>query len=234
MQKLYSVGTPKQKKIKWDLMLGFVTIVIIASAYVIFRIYSKSTTLQVDNSGNTPQTKVIGATSTRQVDVDEELFKLTLPGDWDVWEEQGGHVPGQIYRYKALGDRDNGRYLEVYINSLPGRNSLYMTHILPIEATPQNTKLGFGEISDLCRKFAPIKEEQIVGVVKARWKEIEFDCDVHRYRNIVGTASTKNGYQIPLGSDPDNLNTFFFHYTDSGAKPNNTYLQDIIRSFEAK
>lgn len=234
MPKLYAVGTPKQKKIKWDLMLGFVIIVFIAGAYIVFRIYSKSTTLQVDNTNNAPQTKVIGATTTQQVYIDEELFRMTLPGSWDVWEEQGGHVPGKIYRYKALGDRDNGRYIEVYIDSLPDSDDLYMTHILPIEATPQGVKLGFGEISDLCRKFAPINETQIVGTVKARWKEIEFDCDVHRYRNIVGTASVKDGYKIPLGSDPENQHTFFFHYTDHGAKPNNTYLQDIIRSFEAK
>jgi len=234
MPKLYSVGTPRQKKIKWDLMLGFAVVIIAASGYVIFRIYSESTTLQVDNSNNTPQTKVIGATTDTGYKVDEELFSLTLPGEWDIWEEQGGHVEGQIYRYKALGVRDNGRYLEVYINSMPEQRYLYMTHILPISAMPDGIRLSFDDISDLCRKFAPIKEEQIVGVVKARWKEIEFDCDVHRYRNIVGTASQKNGYQVPLGSNSENQNTFFFHYTDSGAKPNNTYLQDIIRSFQAK
>jgi hypothetical protein len=234
MPKLYSVGTPKQKKIKWDLMLGFAVIVIVASAYIVFRIYSKSTTLQVDNTNNTPQTKVIGATTTEQTPIDEELFKMTLPGSWDVWEEQGGHVEGQVYRYKALGDKDNGRYIEVYVNSLPDADDLYMTHMLPIEADPKGTKMTFGEISDLCRKFAPIEETQLVGVVKARWKNIEFDCDVHRYRNIVGTANGKDGYQVSLGSDPENQNKYFFHYTDSGAKPNNSYLQDIIRTFEAK
>lgn len=234
MPKLYAVGTPKQKKNKWDLMLAFVVVVFIIGAYIVFRIYSKSTTLQVDNTQNAPQTKVIGATTEKQTYIDEALFSLTLPGDWEIWEEQGGNIENQLYRYKAMGERDNGRYLEVYINSLPASDNLYMTHVLPIEPTPDGTKLNFGEISDQCRKFAPIDESELTAVVKARWKDIEFDCDVHRYRNIVGTASQEHGYQIPMGSDLENQNVFFFHYTDHGAKPNNTYLQDIIRSFTAK
>ena len=234
MGSLYTIGTPKLKKKKWDLVIGALVILFIIGAYLLLRAENKSNSFTVDESNNAPQTSVVGVKGQQVTTIDNELFKLNLPGDWEEWKEEGGHSGG-VYRYKALGFKDNGRSLEVYVNSLPKEEDLRMTYLLPIRPAQNGLSVDLGELSEHCKGFAPLdREDHTLNVIRAWWKEIEFDCDVQPYINIVGTASYDDSYLVPLGTKKDDQDRFFFHFTDHSSKPNNNVFTEIMRSFVAK
>ena len=226
MKYSYVHGLKNVKKKRWDLILAGLILFAVVVSYVYVAIVSRNSAT-ADNSNNQPISKVFGATDIKNFAIIEEYFEMSLKGDWEKYEVYPNEVG--VYRYRALGN-EHGRVVEVFVDSLPKPNELYMTHLLPVSILPGSNRVQTDQLSDLCRKFAPIEPVQTVGVVKARWKNIEFDCDVHRYRNIVGT-STNDGYNLKMLGK--NWKThFFFRYTDHGTQPTNSIFIDILETFK--
>ena len=225
----YVHGLKNQRRRRWDFILVAVLLLAIGGGYLYVRVLTGNPKAVVDDTRNVATTKVFGEQSESIFRIEEDLFTMSIEGgEWEQYKVLPAET--NVYRYRAKGF-DQGRSIEVFVDSLPRESDLHMTHLLPIQQPEGTTEIQIDQMSDLCRKFAPLENDQTTGVVKAKWKDIEFDCDVHRYRNVVGTSNAEDGYALEVAGVNGDVHTFWFRYTDHGSQPDVTIMPEILQTF---
>ena len=100
-----------------------------------------------------------------------------------------------------------------------------------------NNRLVPGSPSDECRTFtgAPSQSNQANSQNwTAKWREVEFICDMSPVENTTGTASAQEGYNITLTNQDGSTHKYFFMFIDHNIHPDNSALVEAVKSFETR
>lgn len=131
-------------------------------------------------------------------------------------------------------DFDN-RWIRVYVDIFPPNFAL--NRLMPI--TIVNNKIIPDSVSEECKSFtgAPISganRQQTSQTWAAKYKNVDFVCDMATPRNYVGTASAGQGYGTTLTNKDGSSHKYFIVYIDHNIHPEYSTFSDALKSFETQ
>ena len=216
------------------IMIFAATLLILAALYFVF-IGSSNTTVKNDNKPLISNVKA----SKNSTDIDEQIFKLSLPGTWKLtarnWDA----------RYTAwqwsLDDKHfAGRWFEVFLDTIPTDKAY--NYLLPV--TSAGSTLQLGSISDNCVNFTPgasptTDRPTYTPLSKAslpsKWQQVNFICDnTSVSHQLVGTSTKESINSVTLTGPTKGSHKFFFLYNDNNFTPDFSVITTILSSFQVK
>lgn len=234
---MYKHGKPI-KRVKFTVGLIIVAAVILAVGGGYLFLIKKTQVTEIKNSDKPLESNIAGA-SKDALDVDEPLFKMSLPGQW----KETARNPDASYRsiqWNYVGKDSTGRWLRLYVDTIPA--SFAVNYLLPVSA--QDNRLSVGDVSDNCVTFtqgatADTNRDVPTSISKetlpARWQQVSFTCDnSHVSHQVVGTGSSEAGNAATIVGSQGGKHRYFFVYNDANYKPNYSIFINILGSFEAK
>lgn len=157
---------------------------------------------------------------------DEAKFLLSLPTSWKFI----GHnkQPYDMYSWQAVSDKTSRR-LDVYIDALP--KHLAVNRMLPVQSAGNRISV-VGEVSDNCQTFTSNSPNS---VIRAKWKGVNFLCDLANYeRDVTGTSSGEGINIVSVTGKATGSHKVFFAYTDNSVNPVYDVFYNVIQSFRVK
>jgi hypothetical protein len=159
-----------------------------------------------------------------QVVKKELTFELT-----DGWKEvalqQTAYSPRYVYKDSKLA-----RMIEIYIDNPPQRFGINKAMVVG----ESDGTLTHESVSENCVTFTDAsKKDAQYGFAPAKWREVDFLCDMaNTPRAVVGTIS-KDGINTLLVHAPSGVTyKVFIAYTDNEINPDYSVLYDIISSIK--
>lgn len=218
-----------RRGLRADTMIALVVITVLAAAGMYLYFSVNSTSIAVNDLQNRPQ--VLQATSNANETVIEEVnFRLRLPGNWvaaepDYQSQRGGAKTTQFH-YKTVGAGLEGRLMDVFVDTIPEDENVSKL----IKVTNNGDSLLPGDISPQCRTFTSF--ERYGEITRAKWLDLEFDCNTSQYMNTVGISDGNFEDGVELVGPDGIKHTYMLIYTDHSQRQTNTLLEQIIRDFE--
>jgi hypothetical protein len=164
--------------------------------------------------------------------VDEPLFTLELPGDWEEIERENSDEEKSITWQSAKSNKIE-RYLKVYIDTIPRDRAI--NRLLPVESDGNTIKQG--ELSYNCITLVDEADanRELPVAVTAIWQGVEFVCNLPDVlSNEIGTGSTDGINTVRVSGRNNGEHEYFLVYSDYTNTPTSTILINAIRSFRAK
>jgi hypothetical protein len=229
------VYTANKRQKKHKIFLGFIFIIIplivlftVLAWYVLFR----------DDSNSASFTKSgveVAVVKPEYKDFINQFFKISLPGTWADLGRKNPYSNQVYYEFQNTQKDFDNRWLRVYIDVFP--LDFPINRLMPI--TIVNNKIIPDTVSDECSTFtgAPISgsNKQLAAQTwSARYKNINFTCDMANLRNYVGTASITQGYATTLVNKDGSTHKYFFVYIDHNIHPEFSIFSDTLKSFETQ
>jgi hypothetical protein len=150
--------------------------------------------------------------ATRTTQFIEPVFSIYLPSDWKLIGTDTD--PYLVYHFQSTLLHEDARYLDVYVDSLPG--TLGVNRILPVQANGDQLTLTSTSVSDNCSSFTPTSTEQPTASTHAKWNNIDFYCDLADYeRDVVGIGSPEGFNLVTLKGRVTGTHKIFITYTDN-------------------
>lgn len=216
---------PHNHRKLWLTLTGFVVIACLA---VLATLHLLRPNTQL---GQTPPpvTTKVSANVPKTAPVDEPLFSLNLPDDWQP--RANNDVPKPTYSWGGTTKTDNTRWLNIYVDDIP--TTLAVNRVLPVDGNGTTLALTAG-VSDNCITFTGATNGG-QNSAPAKWQGINFLCDTGNYiRDVVGTSSPDGINTVILTSADKGMHQFFFTYTDNSSSPDYSVFTDILKSFQLK
>lgn len=210
----------------WLTLIGFVVIACLA-VFAVLHLLKADT-----NIGQTPPplTTTVTSNSPKLVTVQEPLFSLSLPEDWQPRDNTD--TPKPTYSWHGTTSKDNTRWMNIYVDDIPA--TMAVNRVLPVESNGTTLTLTT-DVSDNCTTFTGLPSNDQKNSVLAKWQGISFLCDTGNYlRDVVGTSSTDGVNSVQLTSATTGIHKFFFTYTDNSASPDYSVFMDALKSFHLK
>lgn len=221
----------KKHKIFLRFMLIVVPIIILLGIlvwYVFFR----------DNSQSASFSKAgaeVAVVKPVYKDFTNQFFKISMPSTWADKGRQNPYSNQVYYEFQNTQKDYDNRWLRVYVDVFPP--DFAINRLMPI--TVVNNKIIPDVVSDTCDTFtgAPISganRQQAAQTWAAKYKDINFICDMGNPRNYVGTASASQGYSTTLTNKDGSTHKYFFVYIDHNIHPEYSVFSDALKSFETQ
>jgi len=227
-------ATKRQKKHK--IFLRFVLIVLPIIVFLVVLVWY---VFLRDNSSSANFARVgaeVAVVKPTTKDFTNQFFKVTLPSSWSDLGRKNPYSDQVYYEFQNTQKDYDNRWLRVYVDVFP--KSFAINKLLPV--TIANNKVIPDVISDECSTFtgAPLSngqgQQQTAQTWAARYKNIDFVCDMANPRNYVGTASVEQGYATTLTSKNGAAHKYFFVYIDHNIHPDYQVFTDALKSFETQ
>lgn len=166
-------------------------------------------------------------------DYNTDLFKVTLPSSWEMLGKKNPYSDQVYYEFHSTQKDYDNRWLKVYVDIFP--KDFAINRLLPVTMVSEHIVPGV--LSDECNTFtgAPLPgalNKPTTQTWAAKWQGVDFICDMANPQNVVGTASSEEGYGISLASKSGTKHKYFFVYIDHNVRPDYSVLTDAIKSFE--
>lgn len=211
---------PKRSFLAWCLF----AVIIILIGIILWKLILKDSKTTVVNNDSTPVITQVEASDLSQK-IDEPLFSLMLPRDWEQYQKTS--KPHAHY-FRSTKENEDDRTLVLYINS--NTDHITLNKLIPV--TAQNDRLTVGAMSEDCANFVESggvnrpSEDRVV-----EWQSIKFVCDLsHINRNAMGVSARGEAMNsVTVGN-----NKFFFLFTDHNHRPDALMPIKILESFRAK
>ena len=160
---------------------------------------------------------------------DEQLFKITTPGDWELYQRSTNPT---IYYFRSTAKHIDQRTLVIYIDAQT--ETYAVNRVFPV--TPHGKKFITGDLSDVCSNFVGSADDSRRNQnIKAWWQKVPFVCDMgNTNRNSIGTSSKEGVNTVTLTGPETGKHAYFLIYTDHNSKPDFNLANRIISSLEAK
>ncbi len=166
--------------------------------------------------------------------INEPNFSFSLPVSW---EEASHDVnPYNVYRFRSTDIDSKDRLIDIYEDKLP--TGIAVNRVLAIESGSSTNRITLrGEVSDNCQDYTKATGSIAPGTygTKAKWKGIDFYCDLANYqRNVVGTGSPDAINRVNLTGPQTGDHSYFFLYTENSFAPDYSILYSAVQSFALK
>jgi ABC-type cobalt transport system substrate-binding protein len=227
--------TANKRQKKHKIFLRFILIVVpiiillgILVWYVFFR----------DNSNSASFSKAgaeVAVVKPVYKDFTNQFFKISMPSSWADLGRKNPYSNQVYYEFQNTQKDYDNRWLRVYVDVFPA--DFAINRLMPI--TVVNNKIIPDVVSDTCDTFtgAPISgnnRQQASETWAAKYKDINFICDMGNPRNYVGTASSAQGYATTLTNKDGSTHKYFFVYIDHNIHPEYSVFSDTLKSFETQ
>ena len=168
---------------------------------------------------------------------DSGLFKITLPSSWGKNGRKNPFTNQVYYEYQSRAKNYDNRWLRIYVDVYP--TNFAVSRVLPVSIKQNRVVIESPEsVSDECWTFtgAPLAnngDDSGAGQTwAAKWKNINFTCDMNKNRNYVGAVSESEGYGLTMVSANGDKHKYFFVYIDNNVRPDFEIFTDSITTFE--
>lgn len=158
------------------------------------------------------------------IEINEPLFTMQLPADWKQTNRVSEHY-ANFYEWHSTEPGGDDRRLLLHIDIMPP--SYKVVRLLPLLIN--GNRLNHGNISDDCANFVTRSGQDSNAPVEAKWENVTFICDPIEANQTVGTGTAEHGIGARIGN-----HKYFFYYEDHNIRPDDTILQNAIRSFQAR
>ena len=174
--------------------------------------------------------------NTNRLSINQPTYTMELPSDWKQIDHQDTRYEHST-TWQASKTREDNRYLKVYIDIIPAKQSV--NRLVPLSLNATKDGLSIGDVSPACHTFTQ-GSSQNAGTAQslldapAKYQNIDFICDRARITdNEVGTGSTEGVNTITV-KGPSGTHKYFFLFTDHNIQPNYSIFYDALKSFKAK
>ena len=224
---MYRLGEPLahyHKRIVWVVVIAVVLVTVIAFLLVHYLVRAN---MAIGPTPPATTTSVASGVATKTLD--EPLFTIALPTDWQLAASMSSP---SMYRFVATAKPDNARWLDVYVDSVP--NNFAMNRMLPVQANGTGITV-IGTVSDNCVNFTGPGVTVGSGTAPAKWEGITFTCDTGNYiRDVVGIGTGTADNSVALTSTDKGTHKFYFVYTDNDASADYTLFTSALKTFQLK
>ena len=163
--------------------------------------------------------------------VETDKYSMRIPADWVKVNRPEIIVNGKRYypdRYQGVTRENVGRWVDVYTTDLP---DLVADKVVKVEANGAFMRVG--SISPQCQSFTELEVEGQKEPTITEWDGLTFRCSMTLNSNNIVSVETSTSEGVSLAGDKSQDDYLFF-FSDRGSSQDNTILQDILNSFQAK
>lgn len=207
----------------------FLGICIVIAALVLH----KDLTTQTDEKSSVPILTEISATKAATITIDEPLFTLELPEDWEQTNRVTSHA-ANYYEWKSGAEKKDDRLLRLHIDTMPVNYKI--VKLQPLYKDKKGFRLGI--LSEQCTNFAKgaVEQQRAQGndPVEAKWENITFVCDPIAINQTIGTGTAEDGIGAKLSGSDGQTHRYFFYFEDHNIRPDDKMFQEILRSFSVR
>ena len=226
---MYRLGKRTHKK---HLLLTALAVVILllGSGIFAYKALHLTATPRTQIQNKPAVTRHYDPSSAAKVPIDQTLFSIDLPHDWKAATAPDSFTVRPTFY--AQSSSVDARQLAVYIDELP--TTLAVNRVVIVSALSNTVQ--YDAVSDNCSGYAqPSKVDQDAGRTSAKWKGIDFLCDIGNYkRDVVGTTSKEAINKLTLTGQSGKTHAVFFTYTDNSSSPDFSVFYQMLASFRLK
>lgn len=223
----YHLGIAPHRRHKGVVLL-VASLVCVAAGIFLYKALHLTTAPQtiITHQGS-GKTMAYNPSATARVRIQKPSFTIELPAGWTESQNLPESVYPANYIFKSVSAE--ARQLAIYIDRTPDTMALNKV----VAVASDGSRLTYDTVSDNCAEYTrPSINSPDSGRAHAKWRGVEFICDLGNYqRNVVGTASQEGINQVTITAGNGTKHTVFMVYTDNGASPDYTVFYNMLGSF---
>lgn len=195
---------------------------------IIYALFHIRITPKQDIQNSPPVSTNYNATEAAKVAVDKPELKMELPSGWrEISYAKSPTAP----RYGFKSPSAQAQQLELYIDNPPV--NMAVNKVIAVSASDNG--IGFDAVSENCTTFTGQASQGKTGGVPAKWRGLDFICDVGNYqRAVVGIISKDGMNQLKITGPAIGEHKFFLTYTDNNNNPDYSIFANILKSIRFK